>query len=322
MGVFTPRKDLVRIIYRAELTSSKLGGSVSDRLDRYVKDLIDLDFRNNKQTIKQLKRISSRLKKGENKYRVYQGILPNDIVSFMKEAEDKGVKSSKIIEEYAPIKQMGDSALMKVKKKMYFPFVIFFIAVFMFDYLIGELAPIIHSGSIPFPESMKSVMEHYKVINFSYGLFFAFLFLVIPQKLPLIKKIFHEINGLLAMATIMILHNLSYASSEMKPILIKSFKLKRKSWKNDGMDGLTKMLFQEGLLTSLQASEIRNSGSVTGELYVVLKFIFEEKRENVKLLDETIQEVVKNFTIFLIAMPLFTMLAILGSLFSGIISLL
>ncbi len=322
MGMLSNNADLIRVIYRAEITAEAIDSSVSEILDNYKKDLADLNYNKNKATVRKIEIISAKLRNAESRDKVYKGILPDDVVSFISQAEDiGGVKSSDIIREYAPIKELGEKSISKIKKKMMFPFGVFLVAVFMFNFLVGEFIPISKAGTIYFSDTSKFVMNNYLYINLIYGAIFAFLFMAIPKKIPLVKKVFSEIEGMLALSTIIILHKLSYSASEMIPLLVSRFKLQKINPRNREVSGLTEMLYRAEFITDLQASDIRNSGSVTGQLGSVLNRIFEEKRESVLLLDEILQEVIKNITVLLIAVPIVGMLVVLGSLFSGVMAL-
>lgn len=322
MGMLLNNADLIRVIYRAEITAEAIDSSVSEILDNYKKDLADLNYRKNKATVRKIEIISAKLRNAENRDKIYKGILPDDVVSFISQAENiGGVKASDIIREYAPIKELGEKSISKIKKKMMFPFGVFLVAVFMFNFLVGEFIPISEAGTIYFSETSKFIMRNYLYINLAYGAIFAFLFMAIPKKIPLVKKVFSEIEGMLALSTIIILHKLSYSASEMIPLLVSRFKLQKINPRNREVEGLTAMLYRADFITDLQASDIRNSGSVTGQLGSVLNRIFEEKRESVVLLDEILQEVIKNITVLLIAVPIIGMLVVLGSLFSGVMAL-
>jgi len=321
MNIGKVDKTAVSIVYRAEITSEVIGKSVAQLLHEYSDALLDLEPKKSRTTSKTLLRIASKLEDAVDKDKVYKGLIPSDILEFIKSASEKGVKSSSIFKEYAPIKEIGEKALKKFQTKMYFPFIIFVVATFGFNFLVAKFIPIADGGSIPFSETSKWVMHNFLAINFIYGAMFAFVFFVIPRKVPLIKKVFDGIEGMLAMSTIIILYKLSYSSAEIIPILVKRFNLQKLLPREKGIDGLTQMLYRANYISILQASEIRNSGSVTGELGVVLDRTFEEKREEVLLLDEILQEVIKNITIFLIAVPLGFMLYVLANLFGGVMSL-
>ncbi len=322
MGFFGNNADLIRVIYRAEMTAEAIDTSVNEILLNYKTDLSDLNHTKNKDTIQKLGVIASRLQNAESRDRVYKGILPDDVIAFISQAEViGGIKSSDIIREYAPIKELGEKSLSKIKKKLYFPFGIFLVAVFMFNFLVGEFIPIANAGTIYFSDTAKFVMNNYVYINLAYGGIFGFLFLAIPKKVPLISKVFSEIEGMLALSTIIIFHKLSYSASEMIPLLVTRFKLQKMNPRNREIKGLTAMLYQANYLSDLQASDIRNSGSVTGQLGSVLARVFNEKRESVELLDEILQEAVKNITVLLIAFPIMMMLVVLGALFTGVMAL-
>ena len=322
MGFLNSNEDLIRIIYRAEITAEAVNTSVSGILENYRADLSELNHNKNREVVKRLGTISKKLQNAEPRELVYKGILPEDVISFISQAETLGgVKASDIIREYAPIKELGEKSLKKIKMKMYFPFGIFVVAVLLFKFLVGEFIPIANAGTIYFSDFSKFVMNNYLYINMAYGAFFAFIFIMIPKKVPLIKKIFSEVEGMLALSTIIILHKLSYSASEMIPSLVSRFKLQKLIPRNKEIKGLTAMLYQANYLTDLQASDIRNSGSVTGQLGSVLTRIFVEKQERVVLIDELLQEAIKNITVLLIAFPIMMMLVVLGALFNGVMAL-
>lgn len=324
MGIFKSNADLIRVIYRAEITAEAIDSSVSEILLNYKNDLTDLNYNKNKETIKKIGLIATRLQNAEPRDKVYKGILPDDVISFISQGEQiGGIKSSDIIKQYAPIKELGEKSLKKIKQKLYFPFGIFAVATMLFNFLIGEFIPIANAGTIYFSDISKFIMNNFIMINFVYGGFFAFLFLGIPRKMPLIKKVFSEVEGMLALSTIIILHKLSYSATEMIPLLVSRFNLQKINPRNREIAGLTLMLYQAEYISDLQASDIRNSGSVTAKqgLASVLERIFKEKQESVELLDEVLQEVIKNVTVLLIVVPILGMLSVLGALFTGVMAL-
>jgi len=322
VGILDSNRDLIKIIYRAEITAEAVNTSVSGILENYRVDLSELNRNKNREIVKKLGSISKKLQNAEPRELVYKGILPEDVISFIAQAETiGGVKASDIIREYAPIKELGEKSLKKIKTKMYFPFGIFVVAVLLFKFLVGEFIPIANAGTIYFSDFTKFIMNNFLYINMVYGGIFVFIFILIPKKVPLIKKIFSEIEGMLALSTIIILHRLSYSASEMIPSLVSRFKLQKLVPRNKEIKGLTAMLYQAKYLTDLQASDIRNSGSVTGQLGSVLNRIFVEKQERVVLIDELVQEAIKNITVLLITFPIVMMLIVLGSLFDGVMAL-
>lgn len=317
------KKEIIRIVYRAEITGENNTESSKVLLEGYAKDMAELDLAKNRKTVEILKVMAKKLHEGQSRKKVYSGFVPDDVLMFVAEAEDIGVKAGVIFKQYAPIKELGDKAIAKVKKKMYFPFAIFLFAVLVFNYIVGEFSPLAESGAIKFSALSIFVMDYYLFINLAYGILFASLFIFIPEKLPIVKSLFSEINGMLAVSTMIVLHQLRYASVDMIPILSRRFDLARFNPNRRDIEGLTRMLYRGKLLTDLEASEIRNSGSVTGEggLKKVFSSIFVEKKENVMLLDEMLQEVVKNLTIFLISVPIFIMLYVIFSLFDGVLKI-
>lgn len=315
-------RELRDLIYDAEVTAEDLGDSVPLLLSQYAETYKDLEPLKSKKIVARMERIADRVRAvDEEKDIIYRGIVPPDILGFMKIANDTSVKSSSIFKEYSPIKELGDSALRKFQTKMYLPFIIFVIGTFSFNFLVSEFIPIAEGGSIPFSKLSIWVMHHFLAINFIYGAIFAFVFFGIPKKVPLIKKVFDGIEGMLALATIMILYKLKYSSTEIIPVLVERFNLYKIRPKDDDMIGLTRLLYDANFITVPQASQLRNTGSVTANLGKRLERIFKEKKEDVLLLDEVLQEVIKNITIFLIVVPLGLILYVLGNLFMGVMSL-
>lgn len=324
MGLFSSdNTELVRIITRAEITGDVLKTSVSGVIKNYTKDLADLNYNKNKATIQKLNIVIKKLEDAQDRSRVYSGILPKDVLGFISEAEMLGSgKSSHIFKDYLPIKELGEKSLKKLKRKMIFPFVIFALATMIFNVVVGKFLPIAEAGTIDFSTASLFVMKNFLLINMLWGAFFAFFFLAIPKKIPMIKQLFSEIEGMMAVSNVIILHRLSYGASEMIQPLMNRFGLEKFAPRNHDINGLTGMLYKGSLLTDLQASDIRNSGSVTAQLEPALLMVFEEKRENVLLMGEVLDEVVKNMTILLIAVPVFSMLYVIISLLMGAMSLL
>jgi hypothetical protein len=305
----TDYRNLIQRIYRAEVKAEEDSNkSVSTYMEDYAEDFLSFEPKETRVPY-ELKKLAKEIKKGKRGYEVYDGLISEEIITFLKTSEAKGVKASMVFARYAPIKEMGERAMRGVRRKLIVPMGLLVLFILGIYYIMGTFREIYEDGVIPLGDSAVFIMDHFVAITVIYAAIFAYLLIIIPQKLPGLKKIFANINGMLALASMDIMHYISYDAGQMIMPIRQQFKIKRNHPRRD-IFGLTDILYHEGYITKDQGSEMRRET----ELSVAIERALEEKKETVEGLNEVVQDAVKELSLLLLALPLFLMLYVLANL--------
>ena len=310
-------QDLIKRIYRAEVNAEvNSDKSASNYLEDYAEDFLSFD-KKSKRVPMEMRKIASELRKGKRRAQVYRGLISDDIVTFLETSEHKGVKASMIFQRYAPIKEMGESVKRKVRGKLVVPLAILLVFIGIIEFIMGTFKEIHADGTIAFSDLSLFIMNYFLPVVLIYALIFAYLLVIIPDKLPMLKKVFGEINGMLALASMDIMHYISYDAGSMILPIKRQFKIKRNHPRRD-IFGLTDILYHEGFISKDQGSELRR----TRDLEEGIKIALKEKKEIVENLGETVQDAVKEITTLLLALPLFMVLEVLSDMMMSATTLL
>ena len=222
------KEDIAGIIMRTEILSAENGVSVFSMLYQYADDL----KKEKKAVATGLKDVARRLQNGQKRHEAYKKYLDADILRLLKVSEQKNIPAGEIFKKYVPVKDIADSSIRAIKKGLRTPLVTFSIISIVFSFIVGnfkQVSDIAQGGLSP---TAIFIMDYYLIICGSVLVLFAYLFFVIPDKLPLLKGIFKKLKGLLILSSVTTLQDMGFGASETIPVLVSQFGLARK--KKDG----------------------------------------------------------------------------------------
>lgn len=198
-------KEARELIYEAEVIATKSGMSVVEVLERNLKTKPNPYVR----------RAVQKLKKGKPRDIAYKGILPDDVLKFVREAEKRGVSPDLVFENYVTVRRDIEEVERKITGAVLsasFIYIIYMlIVIFLLLYIRKQLS---------FLKIDTSFVDRAVLFSILLGwvppalLFFAVKY--IPDKIPVLSKVYNFIRAtqyLLLMKTM--LHDLSLPSSDL-----------------------------------------------------------------------------------------------------------
>jgi hypothetical protein len=310
---FSPvHRETVRVIYRAETQAPSIGVSVPSLLNRYAEELERYGKKQEKEVSRRLRSLARKIEEGTPSWQVYKGVLPEDIVSLLREASDaKSVPPQKIFEEYVPLKEMGEQALRSTRRKLYFPLALFFISVYALKGTVDVYLNIGTSGGQSFPPALTFVLENFLPINFAIGFFLVILFMFFPDKLPGFKSIFRAINGFLALGIIKVMNAFTFSPEEIIEVVEKEFTNKKILGRN--IDALANLLRISKILSPAEAVEVKISAE-NGRMGEGINLILEERKQSIQDLNDMLQSAVGVISILILAIPVSMVVMAMGQM--------
>jgi len=309
------KNDILKVIYRSELASKKMGIASVELIENYAQALIE-----NKRVYFQLKKITKSLKSGNFKDVVYKDIMDRDIITLLRESRIKQIPSEAIFKDYVPLKRIGERTLSSISKKLYVPFVIYGMLVLGLNSTMKSFLGVAEYGVVSFGSVQLWMMENFVLINLSIGLLFAFFLLVIPTKTPIIKKVFIKIKGMLALSTIRTMSEMSYTSGDMYNTIVKQFDVKIKSKKTlrnvDNIGKLIVLMKDEKMIDLMEGAELK-LGAERGDFSESVDILLEEKRIEVESLQEMVNSIIGTLSMLLLTPPVFMIVSVLTTLMAN-----
>jgi len=309
------KNDILKIIYRSELASKKMGIASVELIENYAKALIE-----NKRIYFQLKKIIKALNSGNHKDVVYRDIMDKDIIILLKESRIKQIPSETIFKDYVPLKRIGERTLSSISKKLYVPFFIYAMLVLGLNTTMKSFLGVAEYGVVNFGSMQLWMMENFILINFAIGFIFAFFLLIIPTKTPIIKKVFIKIKGMLALSTIRTMSEMAYTSGDMYSTLVKQFEVKVKSKKSlrnvDNIGKLISLMKDEKMIDLMEGAELK-LGAERGDFSESVDILLEEKRIEVESLQEMVNSIIGTLSMLLLTPPVFMIVSVLTTLMAN-----
>ena len=309
------KNDILKIVYRSELTSKKMGISSFELIENYAKAL-----KENKRIYFFLKKIVKDLKTGQHKDIVYKDLMDKDIITLLRESRLKQIPSETIFKEYIPLKNIGERTMSSISKKLYVPFFIYAMLVLGLNSTMKSFLGVADYGVVNFGSVQLWMMENFIWINMAIGFVFAFFLLVIPTKTPIIKKVFLKIKGMLALSTIRTMSEMAYTSKDMVETIIKQFEIKEKKKKSlkslNNIEKLIILMKDEKMIDLLEGAELK-LGAETGEFAESINLLLDEKKLEVESLQEMVNSIVGTLSMLLLTPPVFMIVSVLTTLMAN-----
>jgi len=306
------KKDVLRVIYRSEISAPQMGVSSIELLKNYAHEL-----RNNKKLSAKITGLARQLEKNKSKDLVYREFLDDDIYELLKDSIKRQIPAHEIFSGYVPFKEMGEQLISSIKKKLYVPMIVFTLLTIGLNFTIKSFAEIAETGVINFTDMSTFLMNNYLLVNFSFGAFAGYWLMLSPEKVPIIKKVFHKIKGMLALSTVRTMYEMSYASGEIRKTLIRQFDIKEKKSKKRTKGGalgeidiLLQLLKDEDFVSDIQSAELKMS-SARGDVEKGVALILKEKENEIKDLNTVVDSVITNVSMLLLAPPIVIMVMVL-----------
>jgi len=307
MGLFQNNKEIEKIIFRAELLATASGISIFEILEKYA---IDLKKEDRKKAFT-LSEISKKLRVGKKRWDVYKNIISKEILDLLKIAEEKSIPSGVIIKEYAPIKNITEKYINSVKSSLKSPLIIFILLSLIFSVVVEKFRVVDTIGSTGLSDASLFIMNNFLFITGIILVIMVYLFLAIPQKLPVLKIVFDKLNSMLALSMVATMFKIGYSGEEITPVMMKQFKLKKTKKRYSGAEELIETLRENKYLSTFESADIKIAISL-GEFENSISSILKERLDDTESLKATVGEFIKNATTILLAIPILLAMFILA----------
>ncbi len=297
------REKVQRVIYRSEVAAPRMGVSSIELIEGYAKEL-----KEDKPVYTQLMLVTKALSKGRSKDLVYSKYMDDDILALLKDSIKRSIPTADIFEGYVPYKELGTKTVKSIKKKMYVPLGIFALLVLGLNGTIDNFLIIQESGIISFTTIMNFLMNYFLYVNAAFGAFVGYWLIKKPHKVPVVKDIFLQINGMLSLSTVRTMHSMSYSSVEILKTLMKQFpetkkRSKKLSKTRENIDLMLQFLKDKKFLSDVQSAELKISGK-RGEIREGVNIILKEKETEVKDLSQIVDSLVEKVSLVLLGPPI------------------
>lgn len=295
--MFFNRAAIENVIFKAELmvAASKIDPSIviGKYADKYAKSK---PFASG-----ELKSIARRLKANHPKQKVYAEYVDRTILSLLEIADQKGLPTSTILEEYAPIRKIALNNQGRIKSALTMPLVLFVLIVLVLGVIADQLGTA--RTAIEFSPVSLFFMDNFTLFNAV--LFVALIvgFFIYPRKIPVLSTVYRKLDSLLAVALVETMHVAGLSSSQIIPVVRHQFSIPYKKG-NGELEQLVAILGESRLLNTEDMADMELAMSY-GQFNQTLTEIKEQKVEEAKQFSDVVGDVVKNFSLLVMAAPIF-----------------
>lgn len=319
MDLFNENKrHIAEAIYYAEIVADQDGRSVAEILKQNSDDIKKIDSKEIELSQK-LKMISQKISKGDREEKIYAEYVDPEVLYFMVEASNNGMKRGEIVSKYLPIKSVAAKTTRKIKNKLKIPIIIALFGLLFMGYVLKDFVKIMKNGSIEADFTVALwVADYYYLLSMGILLSLAVPLILFPHKVPKIKGLFTKINGMMAILIIAILNKVGQSPVQIIPFIQRTFQIKGFYAKKNDMDDLAKLLYHAKFINFFQASRIMGIKSIKRDFPLVLDSILEELRLDVELSSELIEEAVGTLTTFIVLLPVTPALYVIGSVIGNL----
>ncbi|OGS70691.1 MAG: hypothetical protein A3F91_09260 [Flavobacteria bacterium RIFCSPLOWO2_12_FULL_35_11] len=252
--------------------------------------------------------ICKSLKSTQKKHIVYQGYLGEDVITLLSIANAQKLASGPILQEYAPIRKIVIENAKTIKTALTLPLLLSVFVVLILAAVISKLSAA--ESVIQFSPISVFLMHNFAVINlvFITGLMASFFY--IPKKVPILSRMYKKLDALLAISLASTMFNIGLAAKAVIPIIRKQFNITKHQDGRGDIAELAQLFEEENFFSLLESADIELAME-----YSKFESALEEKK-NDKLADANrfgtlIGDIVKNFALFVMAMPIFQFLIII-----------
>ncbi|MDD4969846.1 MAG: hypothetical protein PHT07_10505 [Paludibacter sp.] len=315
LNKFLYKRKMEEIILRAESVASRAGTDHMQILEEYAASLKKSEPTLSAKAIN----ISRKLAGGGKRWNVYRDFLDQDILMLLKMASEKNITAGKIIEDYLPIKRITSEYRNTIKKNLVMPTAITLLVIIALGYVNGELKKIVDSGMMHISDTSYMLMDHFYLMNLSFVGFFAVLLFVFPRYVPILNKVYRELDAMQALALINTLLKVNYASIEIIPVLKKQFAITF-SPKRQDIDGLIEILTVGKLVTALEAAELKVT-TTQSDPKKAIEMLVNDRKKEAENLTQMAGKMVNTITLFMMATPILFMVSALSSMLQAAVAL-
>lgn len=297
------RETIQDVIFEAELMVASSEIDVAIVINKYASKLeTEKPF-----AADELKSIARRLKANQSKLKVYADYMDKEIVNLLSTAEGKGLSTGPILEEYAPIRKIAVRNSKMIKAALTLPFFLFVFITIVLSVILQKLTAA--ENSIEFSPVSHFIMHNFIAINsvVLVGLIGAFFY--IPHKLPILSKVYTKLNALLAISLASTMFDIGVSAKDVIPIIRKQFDIVPTKGKGDIAE-LTAILGEKKFLTPNEMADLELAMEY-GNFEKMLANKKEKKFEEATRFSELVGEIVKNFSLIVMATPIFQFVVII-----------
>ena len=289
-------EGLENIIFESELMVASSKIDVAMVYNEYSRKLEN----KNKFASDELKKIARRLKANQNKYDVYEEYVDKVTLNLLKTAEAKGLSTSLVLQEYAPIRKLALKNKKSIKSALMVPLVLFVFITLILSNITSKFE--VSAGTIDFSPLALFLMHYYSVINFGVFLGVVAAFFYFPNKVPVLSAIYNKLDSLLAISLSQTLLMAGMSAKDVIPMIRRQFNITDRKGKGD-FEELVTILNDLKFLSVYEAADLELALQY-GKFEEMLTEKKEKRFEETVRFGELVGEVVKNFSIVLLAIPL------------------
>jgi len=308
------KKEIASIILRAEILSMSSGVAVFEMLDNYSREV----KRDRKKVSFQLMTLSKKLKAGRKRWDVYKEFLDKDILKLLMVAEEKSIPAGKILENYAPIKDISEKYLRSIKSSLKSPIGIYVVLSLVFSVVVDKFKTLSTMGE-GLSEISMIIINNFLTITGALLVVFVYFLGFIPEKMPLLRGVFSKLNSMLALSTSSIMFKIGYSAVDAIPVLVKQFSIKSIKKRNDA-EGLILLLKENKFIDVYEGADMKIAMSI-GEFDTSIDRILQSRLNNIDDLNKSVSEVISNITVILTAIPLVLAMSVMANVMTLTLSL-
>lgn len=303
------------IILRAESIAARAGTDHMQILEEYS---VSLKKTAPALSIKAIN-ISKKLANGGKRWNVYKDFLDQDILMLLKMASEKNITAGKVIEDYLPIKRITNEYRRTIQKNLMMPTFITLFIIFALGYVNSELKKIVDTGMMHISDFAYTLMDNFYLINIGLVLFFTVLLFGLPRYVPILNKVYRELDAMQALALINTLLKVNYASIEIIPLLKKQFSLQH-TCKRQDIDCLIEMLIVGKLITPLEAAELKVT-TMQSDPKKAIELLVTERKKEAEGMTQVAGKIVNTLTMLMMASPVLFMVSAISGMLQAAMSI-
>lgn len=223
------RKKMSELVVNVEIIASKSGVSPLD-LYKKISEEVDKSLR------RDLMNIVKKLEQNTARSKVYNKILPKEMIYFISEAEKKGISVGEFFETYGKIKMDTDWAKGKLNSAITKPIVMYILVSLISLFTLFRLKEIADQTKLVSPDYYASMITFniIAVIILPFSIILSFS--KFPDKLPLVKGAYKEIEGYRLLSIVDSFLRNGFSTTDIEVFFRKTLKkLNKKALKEKGM---------------------------------------------------------------------------------------
>lgn len=284
------KKDAREIIINSEVLANDTGMNAIDIISQYNKSNILID------------EVIKRYSQNKPKHLIYSHVFDQKFLTFLKMCEEKGLVVGEVFKDYSEISEKVRTSKQKIQGAIAYPFVSYLISsLIVFFSILRMYKELQKLGNIDL-SIFKTVLYSFWPIIIVVGVAILVPLFKFPNKIPILKRAYKELNAFQYLGTIFIFLKSGLSMMDVYEV----FRLDKKiRMVREGIDGILDFLTKFLSDTEIYALRIATQ---TYKIETVFKTLLLRRKENFDATILKISSTLSTVLIFIVVIPVSFML--------------